>query len=275
MKKQNGETEEYLLVDVYLWSRYEEAVEVVKENKCNQSMEIVVQDGEYCDGCYNIDEFTFSALCILGKNVKPAFNLAKIRTSDKFSADDMSVMFEELLNNLTCSLQNNEETVEESIGVEEQDDKNLIEEPVVNYEEKFNDAMDKLNVTLTELEKLKIAYTELKLSNDGNFEELKELRKFKQEIEYKKHIEEVDEALAPYCELENMEEYIELTKDKYETDLDDLIKNIKIFCFDNNIVLGKKDNKKSYKKNNIKIPVMDNKQNNGVNPEWNFMKNYR
>ena len=303
IQKPNGEYEEYLVVDAYLWNRYNDAISVVKENKCNQSMEISVQNGEYSEGCYNIKEFSFSALCILGENVRPAFNLAKIRTSDKFSKDELKDSYKEMLDRLSYILDKAEEPVIEEPETQEPNEEPIIEieptdkepvveepviaeepiveepiteepvveeptEPVVNYEAKYNEV-------IKELEELKVSYVDLQTLHEKQTKELEELRLFKQQIEHDNHVHEVDEALAPYSELEEVEGYAELVKDKYEADLEELIKDIKIFCFDNNIVLGKKKEKKSAKENRIKIPVINNSKTVDTNPDWSFMSKYK
>lgn len=292
IQKPNGEYEEYLVVDAYLWNRYNDAISVVKENKCNQSMEISVQNGEYSEGCYNIKEFSFSALCILGENVQPAFNLAKIRTSDKFSKDELKDSYKEMLDRLSYTLDKAEEPVIEEPKTQEPNEEPVVEEPViaeepiveepiteepvveeptepvVNYEAKYNEV-------IKELEELKVSYVDLQTLHEKQTKELEELRLFKQQIEHDNHVHEVDEALAPYSELEEVEGYAELVKDKYEADLEELIKDIKIFCFDNNIVLGKKKEKKSAKENKIKIPVINNSKTVDTNPDWSFMSKYK
>lgn len=296
IQKPNGEYEEYLVVDAYLWSRYSDAISVVQENKCNQSMEISVQNGEYSEDCYNIKEFSFSALCILGENVQPAFNLAKIRTSDKFSKDELKDSYKEMLDRLSYTLDKAEEPVIEEPETQKPNEEPIIEptdkepvveepviaeepiveepvveeptEPVVDYEAKYNEV-------IKELEELKVSYVDLQTLHEKQTKELEELRLFKQQIEHDNHVHEVDEALAPYSELEEVEGYAELVKDKYEADLEELIKDIKIFCFDNNIVLGKKKEKKSTKENKIKIPVINNNKTVDTNPDWSFMSKYK
>lgn len=283
IQKPNGEYEEYLVVDAYLWNRYNDAISVVKENKCNQSMEIVVQSGEYAEGWYNINDFSFSALCILGEDVQPAFNLAKIRISDKFSTDELKDSYKEMLDKLAYALTNSESvsnepvieepiieepTVEEPVIEEPIIEEPIIEEPIVDYEEKYNEVVK-------ELEELKVSYVDLQTLHEEQAKELEELRLFKQQIEHDNHVHEVDKALAPYSELEEVEGYAELVKDKYEADLEELIKDIKIFCFDNNIVLGKKKEKKSTKENKIKIPVINNDKIVDTNPDWSFMSKYK
>lgn len=283
IQKPNGEYEEYLVVDAYLWNRYNDAISVVKENKCNQSMEIVVQSGEYAEGWYNINDFSFSALCILGEDVQPAFNLAKIRTSDKFSTDELKDSYKEMLDKLAYALTNsesvsNEPVIEEPIIEEPIKEEPIVEEPVIEepvIEEPIVDYEEKYNEVVKELEELKVSYVDLQTLHEEQTKELEELRLFKQQIEHDNHVHEVDKALAPYSELEEVEGYAELVKDKYEADLEELIKDIKIFCFDNNIVLGKKKEKKSTKENKIKIPVINNDKIVDTNPDWSFMSKYK
>ena len=114
MPKMNGETEKYLVCDVYMWARYKEATTRVMDNKCNQSMEIFVNGGEWKEDYYDVTDFTFTGLCILGEDVTPAFNLAKIRTSDRFNKDDFKVEYQEMTSALDrfLNFEEEEETVE-------------------------------------------------------------------------------------------------------------------------------------------------------------------
>lgn len=72
---------EYLTVHgCLLWTgRYPEAYSVIEKAK-GQSMEIEVTNGEWMEDeeAYRIDNFIFSALCILGDDVSPAFEDASI-----------------------------------------------------------------------------------------------------------------------------------------------------------------------------------------------------
>ena len=74
---------EYLVLDgCRLWTgNYPEAYEMLKGK--GQSMEIIVEDGEWNDSTesYEINDFLFSALCVLGDTVEPCFEGANIATS--------------------------------------------------------------------------------------------------------------------------------------------------------------------------------------------------
>lgn len=356
--KDNGEYEEYLVVDCYLWGRYSEAINKVKENKCNQSMEVSVTNGSWQDNYFEVTDFNYSALCILGENVTPAFSLAKIRTSDKFSKDDFKACYSEMTSALDKFLnyEEGEENMakkrkcskcETEIEFEDEFDETedfvceecakseefskkevfelsfdeireklrnsikqkdvycwivqtfndhfIYEEEIYkdnSYDAKFykqsyqleNDevklADDKVEVftrflTKEEMDKLeeeKETYSneidslkvqcsdlqgELSKSKESYNElenEVEGLRKFKTDTEFEAHKIEVDEVLSKYSELETVDGYSELVKDKYSCDMCELEKEIKVFAFDNNITLGKKI-KKNFSKETVKIPV--------------------
>lgn len=360
LQKPNGEFEEYVVCDAYLWSRYKDAVDIVKNNTCNQSMEINVINAEYSsEGYYDIIDYTYSALCVLGENVSPAFSLAKVRTSDKFSKEDFKACYSEMTEALdkflnfeqggdsmkkrtcckceaeievdyefdeneefTCdeclqsdfskkekyelsfdeirekirnaiktkdsycwivqtfsdhfiyeeetykdnvyevkfykqsySLENNEikladDKVEVFTRFLTQEEMDKLEEEKVEYENKISD----LN---SELEALKGDYSTLK-------SETEELRQYKVDIEFEQHKVEVDETLAKYSELEAIDGYSELVKEKYTIDIEELEKEIKIFAFDNGVTLNKKNIKKSFSKETVKVPLLNNKKHDEI-----------
>lgn len=368
--KDNGEYEEYLVVDCYLWGRYSEAINKVKENKCNQSMEVSVSAGEWKESYYEVTEFNYSALCILSENVQSAFDLAKIRTSDKFSKDDFKANYSLMCESLDKFLNFEEggeivkgnkevETTEEEFAkkkrkcskceqeiefegefdeneefiCEECSKENYAKKTTVfelsfddireklytliksedcycwvietftdkfiyvketwnddTYEYKYykqgymisneevsligeaievftkfltQEEIDKLNEEKANYEKaieeandLKIKYIDL----EGNYSVLNEevvgLREFKSNIEKAEYKAKVDEELAKYSELNEIEGYSDIIKDKYTVDLDKLITDIKVFAFDNGVILGKKSNKKNFsKETTVKIPM--------------------
>lgn len=359
LMKDNGEYEDYVVVDCYLWGRYKDAIEIVKNNSCNQSMEVNINSAEYTDNYYDITDFTYSALCILGETTTPAFNLAKIRTSDKFSKDSFKECYSEMTEALdkflnfeqggdnvkkrtcckcgseievdyefdkneefTCdkcsasdfskkekyelSFDEIREKIRNAIQTEDsycwivqtfsnyfiyeeetykdntwdfkfykqsyslEDDEvkladdrvevftrfltkeemDKLEEEKVEYENKILDLKAKFTDLTSELEALKCDYSTLK-------EETEELRKYKSNIEFEQHKAEVDEVLAKYSELEAIDGYSELVKEKYIVDIEELEKAIKVFAFDNGVTLTKKNTKNNFSKENAKIPIIN------------------
>lgn len=97
---------EYLTISgCYLWTgRYEEAFSVVENGKA-QSMEIEITDGRWDEEeeAYRIDNFIFSALCILGDDVEPAFENASIGAYS-LDKDSFKQEFTQMLSELKSSL---------------------------------------------------------------------------------------------------------------------------------------------------------------------------
>lgn len=107
---------EYLTVHgCLLWTgRYPEAYSVIEKAK-GQSMEIEVMSGEWveADEAYRIDAFTFSALCILGDNVAPAFEDASI-SAYSLKSETFQLEFQEMMSAVKES-QNKEGTKMEKL----------------------------------------------------------------------------------------------------------------------------------------------------------------
>lgn len=376
LMKDNGEYEDYVVVDCYLWGRYKDAIEIVKNNSCNQSMEVNINSAEYTDNYYDITDFTYSALCILGETTTPAFNLAKIRTSDKFSKDSFKECYSEMTEALdkflnfeqggdnvkkrtcckcgseievdyefdkneefTCdkcstsdfskkekyelSFDEIREKIRNAIQTEDsycwivqtfsnyfiyeeetykdntwdfkfykqsyslEDDEvkladdrvevftrfltkeemDRLEEEKVEYENKILDLKAKFTDLTSELEDLKGDYSILE-------SETEELRKYKSNAEFEQHKVEVDEVLGKYSELEAIDGYSELVKEKYIVDIEELEKAIKVFAFDNGAVLTKKNTKKNFSKENAKISII-NKNRDGIKESaWDILDKY-
>ncbi|MGG3045611.1 hypothetical protein ABEO76_21030 [Bacillus anthracis] len=102
VEEKNGKKNDYLCIEgIYLWTgRYPEAKKVVDEGK-GQSMEIDIKDGKYVSekDMYDITNFNFQALCILGDDVRPCFESADIKAysldRDRFK-DELAEMLGEL-----------------------------------------------------------------------------------------------------------------------------------------------------------------------------------
>ena len=108
VKDDKDREREYLIVDgAYLWNRYQDEILTLKKDNFGQSMEIEVLDGEFDEEkeLYDIKEFLFSALCILGidkdghGHVEPAFEDAKIITYN-LDKNDFKSEFSELMKEL-------------------------------------------------------------------------------------------------------------------------------------------------------------------------------
>jgi hypothetical protein len=147
IKLKNGETVEYLTVEAFLWiERYPELNCLYEGKANNQSMEVSVKEAHFNEDTwvYEIDKFQFSALCLLGKEILPAFDEAKAMTD--YSKQDFKADYSEMMSALNIYLQNNgmevfsnleNEIKDEVIETEEFENKDetLETETVDNFEE--------------------------------------------------------------------------------------------------------------------------------------------
>lgn len=187
-----GTEVDYLVADIILWvGRFKGLFDARYNDEIyfSQSMEISVNEYRPLDEDSNyveILDFSFSALCLLGKydnpdeNVTPCFINAKVEP--KFSVSEFASQIEEIKNklfalneeegetmdnndNMTMELETEEvveseseiveETTEEVAEVDETTEEETTEEEVtVDYEAKYNDA-------LSEIETLKAQVVEL------------------------------------------------------------------------------------------------------------------
>ena len=101
---------EYLVCDGYLWNGRYPVCEKIKDNTCNQSMEINLINYEVKDKVTYIHEFSFTGLCILGENFEPCFSSAKLVYS--LNKEEYKKQFNLLLNKVNKIDSNNKGGIE-------------------------------------------------------------------------------------------------------------------------------------------------------------------
>lgn len=306
VQKQNGEYEDYLVVDAYMWSRYEEATSKVKENKCNQSMEVICNAGTYKEeGYFEVTDFSFSGLCILGENVAPAFNLAKVRTSESFNKDEFTSIFEEMTEALKAFLEAEEDDFAKC-GDDDEDKKKKCEDDEDEEdckkkkrceddeedededdeededEDEDEDVKKKKKCSEEEYEaeivSLKAQYSDLlaeheslkeKYSNLEN--EVVELREYKATKENElKEAELEDEVFSKFESLRGIEGYEEIYNLRFELSKEDLTMRLKALAYDNGVVVGKKEPKK-FSKDKAKKPLALDVKKDRNPSEWDTL----
>lgn len=205
---ENGDKRDYLIIDgAYLWTgRYEELNDLL-ENSYGQSMEIEVQNGDFSviDGneVFKINDFLFSALCILGINkdgeghVEPCFEDASI-VAYSLDKDDFKTQFNQMVAELKFSLgkggkQMPEETAEQTVEeiVESTEDKfeeqevtvneveEVVEEVTEEQEELAEEVVEEVVDYQSKFNDLEKEFVSLKESFGVLESEITELRKFK------------------------------------------------------------------------------------------------
>lgn len=303
VQKQNGEYEDYLVVDAYMWSRYEEATSKVKENKCNQSMEVICNAGTYKEeGYFEVTDFSFSGLCILGENVAPAFNLAKVRTSESFDKDEFTSIFEEMTEALKAFLEAEEDDFAKC-GDDDEDKKKKCEddeddEDEEDYkkkkrceddeddeededEDEDEDVKKKKKCSEeyeAEIVSLKAQYSDLLAEHESLKEkysslenEVVELREYKATKENElKEAELEDEVFSKFESLRGIEGYEEIYNLRFELSKEDLTMRLKALAYDNGVVVGKKEPKK-FSKDKAKKPLALDVKKDRNPSEWDTL----
>ena len=303
VQKQNGEYEDYLVVDAYMWSRYEEATSKVKENKCNQSMEVICNAGTYKEeGYFEVTDFSFSGLCILGENVAPAFNLAKVRTSESFDKDEFTSIFEEMTEALKAFLEAEEDDFAKC-GDDDEDKKKKCEDDEDDDEEDYKkkkrceddeddeededededeDVKKKKKCSEEEYEaeivSLKAQYSDLLAEHEslkekysGLENEVVELREYKTTKENElKEAELEDEVFSKFESLRGIEGYEEIYNLRFELSKEDLTMRLKALAYDNGVVVGKKEPKK-FSKDKAKKPLALDVKKDRNPSEWDTL----
>ena len=304
VQKQNGEYEDYLVVDAYMWSRYEEATSKVKENKCNQSMEVICNAGTYKEeGYFEVTDFSFSGLCILGENVAPAFNLAKVRTSESFNKDEFTSIFEEMTEALKAFLEAEEDDFAKC-GDDDEDKKKKCEDDEDEEDEEDckkkkrceddeddeededededEDVKKKKKCSEEEYEaeivSLKAQYSDLLAEHESLKEkysslenEVVELREYKATKENElKEAELEDEVFSKFESLRGIEGYEEIYNLRFELSKEDLTMRLKALAYDNGVVVGKKEPKK-FSKDKAKKPLALDVKKDRNPSEWDTL----
>ena len=304
VQKQNGEYEDYLVVDAYMWSRYEEATSKVKENKCNQSMEVICNAGTYKEeGYFEVTDFSFSGLCILGENVAPAFNLAKVRTSESFDKDEFTSIFEEMTEALKAFLEAEEDDFAKC-GDDDEDKKKKCEDDEDEEDEEDckkkkrceddeddeededededEDVKKKKKCSEEEYEaeivSLKAQYSDLLAEHESLKEkysslenEVVELREYKATKENElKEAELEDEVFSKFESLRGIEGYEEIYNLRFELSKEDLTMRLKALAYDNGVVVGKKEPKK-FSKDKAKKPLALDVKKDRNPSEWDTL----
>lgn len=143
----DGTKRDYLVADrcVFWTGRYPQLNTLLKNGKFNQSMEIGVNNGEFAiiDGeeVFRIDDFTFSALCILGiskeddpdGHVEPCFESASIEIYDEQQSN-----FQMKFTNMIAAFNNGSQEGGQPVADKKEPEKQEFEEqetPVVDPQE--------------------------------------------------------------------------------------------------------------------------------------------
>ena len=71
VEEDDGQVHNYLFTDVLLWKRQPVYSKIKRDGVTAHSMEITIKDGYKKDGIFHIDDFEFTAFCLLGESPIP------------------------------------------------------------------------------------------------------------------------------------------------------------------------------------------------------------
>lgn len=94
--EEDGTVHTYLFTDVVLWKRQAVYRKLKEDGITGHSMEISIKDGHKKDGVFYIDDFEFTAFCLLGEDIPPCFESSALETfsATQFKEDFANMMFE-------------------------------------------------------------------------------------------------------------------------------------------------------------------------------------
>lgn len=127
----------------------------------------------------------------------------------------------------------------------------------------------------TNLNTVKAEFADLQSEKTLLDEEIETLRKFKLEKDKECKESEINSILSEFVQLKDIEGYDEIVKDKFEISSDDLIKKLKVFAYDNGVIIKKQKFSKNTKEP-TQLIIDDNiSNNNSYTGAWNILDKYK
>lgn len=96
VEEDDGTSHDYLYTEVLLWKRQPAYSKIKEDGITDQSMEIKVKDGYMEDDVFHIEDFEFTAFCLLGDGVRPCFESSSLEVFSLDFKRQMSEMMQEL-----------------------------------------------------------------------------------------------------------------------------------------------------------------------------------
>lgn len=98
VEEEDGTVNEYLFAEALIWKRQEAYKKIKEDGITAQSMEITVKSGAMDGNVYRIDDFEFTAFCLI--SVEPCFESAAL---EMFSKRDFKLQLSEMMQDLRTS----------------------------------------------------------------------------------------------------------------------------------------------------------------------------
>ena len=132
-----------------------------------------------------------------------------------------------------------------------------VEEIAINptFSKEIDTIIEKLNSEVLEKDKIKndlddikVKFAELQSANEEMSSDLERLKSFETEVLEKQKEEELNELLAKFEKIKDIEGFEEIVNIHKDNSIEELEKNLKVFAYDNGVTLSKKGEKKSFSK---------------------------
>lgn len=94
VEEEDGTEHEYLCVDVLIWKRQEAYRKIKYDGITAHSMEVSIKDSHMNDDVFVIDDFEFTAFCLLGDEHEPCFESSALSL---FTYDEMKREFAQMM----------------------------------------------------------------------------------------------------------------------------------------------------------------------------------
>ena len=101
VEEEDGTIHNYLFTEVLLWKRQPVYSKIKEDGITDHSMEITVKDAHTEDGVFVIDDFEFTALCLLGDDVSPCFESSSLEVFSTDFKKQMSEMMQDFKESFT------------------------------------------------------------------------------------------------------------------------------------------------------------------------------
>lgn len=228
VREEDGTVREYLFTDCILWKRQEGYDTLVSQAHWNQSMEIEISSYiESGDGYMDIQDFSWSALCILGNNVQPCFESASVQIGNGYTSSNLSEYSDASCSNMNIDFA---KIFDEEGGVSEMG--RLTDETrdaiLAEYEVSLDEITFSIEEDMTEdglrlaLERMKCSRLEseiatLTATNSELSAELETLRDIQEEYNIACHQADVEEVLVEFNDLIGIPEFDALVEGDEES----------------------------------------------------------
>lgn len=107
VEEDDGTMHEYLCIEAIVWKRQEAYQKIKDEGITDESMEISVTKGHKEDGIFVIEDFEFTAFCLLGK-AAPCFESASLQL---FSMDEFGAKYSEMMEDFKASFSDIQQSI--------------------------------------------------------------------------------------------------------------------------------------------------------------------